>query len=400
MQHGEGRLIPGLHLLVLWLAGISLRATVLAVPPLIPAIHRTLRLDETAVGVLSALPVLLLAVAAIPGSLLIARLGARRSLVAGLVTIAAAGALRGAGTSTGVLFLMTFVMGVGIAVSQPAMPSLVREWFAHWSGPATAIYSNGYLIGELAPAALTAPLLLGLLGGRWQLALAAWSVIVLLTAAAVVVATRHTARDLTAGAVRWWPDWRNPLTWRLGLVLGCASVSYWVSNAFVPDYLRVTHYGSLITPALTVLNVSQLPASLLVVLFPRQMVARRWPLVLAGLITALVIGGFAGGGYWVVALVGVVGFASAVVFVLCLSLPPIIADQHSVHHVSAAMFTISYTCPFLASLVGGRLWDLTGAPLIAFAPLAVAGLAMSVLALGLNLPHRTPAVAEVLHPTR
>jgi CP family cyanate transporter-like MFS transporter len=176
-------------------------------------------------------------------------------------------------------------------------------------------------------------------------------------------------------------------------------VSYWVSNAFVPDYLRATHHGSLITLALTVLNVSQLPASLLVVLFPDQMVARRWPLVLAGLIITLVVGGLAGGGYWVVTLVGVVGFASAVVFVLCLSLPPIIAGPHEVHHVSAAMFTISYVCPFVASLIGGGLWDITGTPLIAFAPLAVAGIAMALLALGLNLPHRMPAAAEALHPT-
>ncbi|HSR25148.1 MAG TPA: MFS transporter, partial [Candidatus Eisenbacteria bacterium] len=92
---------------LLWLGGFDLRVTLLAVPPLIPAIHRDLGLDEKGVSVLTGLPVLLLAIAAIPGSLLIARLGVRRALVAGLLAVGAAGALRGAGTGLAPLFAMT-----------------------------------------------------------------------------------------------------------------------------------------------------------------------------------------------------------------------------------------------------------------------------------------------------
>jgi MFS family permease len=67
-----------LRLIVLWLAGTNLRLTVLAVPPVLPLIHRQFDLSEQAVGALSGLPVLLLGLAAIPGSLLIARLGRLR----------------------------------------------------------------------------------------------------------------------------------------------------------------------------------------------------------------------------------------------------------------------------------------------------------------------------------
>src|SRR5262249_40415198 len=76
---GDGRAsglprLPSLlpHLALLWLGGFDLRVTLLAVPPLIPAIHRDLGLDEKGVSILTGLPVLLLAIAAIPGSLLIA----------------------------------------------------------------------------------------------------------------------------------------------------------------------------------------------------------------------------------------------------------------------------------------------------------------------------------------
>ncbi|MGA8383299.1 MAG: hypothetical protein WB710_19420, partial [Stellaceae bacterium] len=74
---------------MLWLAGADLRMTVLAVPPVLPLIHRQFALSERAVGALSGLPVLLFGLAAIPGSLLIARLGARGAAIVGLLVVAA-----------------------------------------------------------------------------------------------------------------------------------------------------------------------------------------------------------------------------------------------------------------------------------------------------------------------
>jgi len=55
------------RLLLLWLGGVDLRLTMLAVPPLIPLIHRELHLDEKSVGALVSLPVLLLASPRCPG---------------------------------------------------------------------------------------------------------------------------------------------------------------------------------------------------------------------------------------------------------------------------------------------------------------------------------------------
>ena len=128
---------------MLWLAGADLRLTVLAVPPVLPLIHRQFALSERAVGALSGLPVLLFGLAAIPGSLLIARLGARGAAIVGLLLVAAASAARGIGPSAPLLFAMTFLMAAGVAVVQPALPALVAEWFADRPGFATAVYANG-----------------------------------------------------------------------------------------------------------------------------------------------------------------------------------------------------------------------------------------------------------------
>src|SRR3546814_3665602 len=83
-----------IRLALLWWAGVNLRITLLAVPPAIPLIHEDLALDPVLVGALNALPILLFAALAVGGSRLIARIGARRALVVGLLTVGTASALR------------------------------------------------------------------------------------------------------------------------------------------------------------------------------------------------------------------------------------------------------------------------------------------------------------------
>src|SRR2546423_13182556 len=175
----------------------------LAVPPLVPLIHRELHLDEKAVGALVSGPVLLLAVAAVPGSLLIAKLGVRGAVIVGLGSVAVFGAVRGYGPSAPVLLAATFLMGVGVALSQPAFPSLVREWFPRRIAIATAVYANGILIGETLPTVFTTPVgVLPLAHGDWRWAIASWSALVLLSAIAIgAAAPARTAGS--AGPPRW-----------------------------------------------------------------------------------------------------------------------------------------------------------------------------------------------------
>ena len=62
----EPMISPLRALLLLWIAGVALRLTILAVPPVIPLIHDDLHLSETQVGILSGLPMVLFAGAASP----------------------------------------------------------------------------------------------------------------------------------------------------------------------------------------------------------------------------------------------------------------------------------------------------------------------------------------------
>jgi len=370
-----------LHILLLWLAGNALRLTILAVPPVIPAIHQDLHLTATGVGILGGLPVALFAAAAVPGSLLIARIGPVRALTAGLVVSAIGGALRGAVPAVWWLYAMTIVTGIGIAIMQPALPALVRRWAPQRIAFVTAVYTNGLLVGETLPVLLMIPLVLPLVG-TWQWGLAAWSLPVLLIALLVVVSTRETGAVTPApsGPVRWWPNWRDGLIWRLGLIFGSVNAMYFALNTFLPDYLTTHGRGDLISPTLSALNFGQLPASVILLGVASRLERRAWPYVVFGIASlASVIGIAATASVWTVAWAALFGFSAAGVLVLALAVPPMLCAPADVAPVSAAVLTISYSLAMIVAVVSGAVWDVTGIPAMAFLPMGLCALILFVL---------------------
>jgi CP family cyanate transporter-like MFS transporter len=362
----------------LWLAGAALRLTVLAVPPVLPLIHRQFELSEKAVGALSGLPVALFGLGAIPGSLLIARLGARRACIAALLLIAAAAAARGLGPSVAMLFGMTFLMAAGIAALQPSLPALVGEWFPGAPALATAIYANGLLIGEAAPTALT-----GIGGFGWRASFVIWSLPVAATALLLAFSTSGKARGRIA-AQRWWPDWRARHTWQLGLLQGGTGGLYFASNAFIPDYFHAIGRPALVSPCLAALNVGQLPASLVLLLWASRLIEKKAAYVVPPVCGILGVAGLLAAGPWIAPLAaGTIGFACAFVLILTLALAPHLAAEGDVHRLSAGMFALGYSLSSLVPPLGGLAWDASGVAGAAF--LANAGSAAIVCGAALSL---------------
>jgi CP family cyanate transporter-like MFS transporter len=381
-----------LALFLLWLAGNALRLTILAVPPLIPLIHDQLRMSATQVGILTGLPSMLLAAAAVPGSLLVAKLGVRWALVVGLLATAIGGALRGLFPHVGWLYAMTIATAAGVAIMQVTMPSAVRAWVPDRIAFATAVYTNGLLIGEVIPVALMLPVVLPL-AGNWQWGFVVFSVPVAVIALVIAAfAPKPVVSDGAPVKRRWWPDWRNVLIWRLGFMLGTVNAIYFSTNAFIPDYLREHGMGDWISAALTGLNAGQLPASALLLAFASRLQLKAWPIITVGVISIFAtLGMVFGNGPIVVAAASLEGFASAAILVLLLALPPLLSRPDDVHRVTAAMFTISYSCAVVTPIVSGMLWDRSGIAALAFAPIGIAGLLLVLLAPAINHVPRAEA---------
>jgi CP family cyanate transporter-like MFS transporter len=360
---------------LLWLAGAGLRMSILAVPPVIPPIQIDLGLSGTAIGALSALPVVLFAVAALPGSLLIARFGALQTLVTGLLLAAAGTALRGAMPAAFVLFAGTFVMGAGIALMQPALPSLVRQWLPDRVGFGTAVYTNGLLVGETIPVMLMLPLVVPMFADSWRAGLAIWA---LPTAAVGILVAIAAPRQAAAGAAperpRWWPEW-NSLTWRLGLILSSVNSIYFGTNAFLPAYLAGVGRPDLISVSLTALNFAQLPASFLMLAIAGSLERRAWPFFASAAAMLLALAGIVlTASAWTVFYAGLLGVAGAFALALGLTLPALLCAPADVARTSAAMFTTSYGIAVLVSVASGAAWDATADPRAAFFPLALIAL--------------------------
>ena len=376
---------PWLALLLLWLAGNGLRLTILAVPPVIATIRDDLRLSATEVGLLSSIPPAMFAIAALAGSLLVARLGVRVAMVGGLALVAAGSALRGASPNYVALLLTTIVMSAGVALMQPIMPTAVRQWVPGRIALGTAVYTNGLLVGEILAVLLTIPVVLPLVDGSWRLSLVAWSIPMAMIAVIVQAFAPRPAAPHAAGSApmprKWLPDWHVGLVWRLGALFCCVNSIYFSANAFMPIYLASKGRPDLIGDALLALNLGQLPASLLLLGVAGRLERRAWPYVLSGVVSLASIAGIVlmvGPG--TVAWSALLGFSDAAALILGLTLPPLLCRPEDVARTSAGTFMLSYGGAVVLALLSGVAWDVTQLPALAFVPLAVCALAMAVIA--------------------
>jgi CP family cyanate transporter-like MFS transporter len=365
---------------LLWLAGNGLRITILAVPPVIPLIRDEFSLNATQVAILSGIPLALLGLAALVGSLLVARLGLIGALVGGLLLVAGGSALRGLAGSYAMLVLTTILMCAGVAIMQPIMPGAVRQWMPRRIGLGTAIYTNGLLAGEVFAVLLTIPLVLPAVDGSWRASFVVWAIPVAVVAIVVWMYAPRPATATVGPAIvphKWLPDWHLGLVWRLGALFLCINAIYFGANTFIPIYFKSAGRADLITGTLVGLNFGQIPASLVILAFARHLEGRAWPFILSGVLSftglaGLVLNVGAMSKWWA----AVIGFSDAGALILGLALPALLCKPEDVARTAAGTFTLSYGGAMIVAVVCGAAWDLSGRPELAFVPLAVCALSL------------------------
>jgi MFS transporter, CP family, cyanate transporter len=367
----------------LWLAGVAMRMTILAMPPVIPLVHSELQMTETQVGLLIGLPLLLFALAAIPGSLLIARIGPSRAVMAGMVIAALAGAARAAAIDVWTLYAAALATGFGVAIMQPSMPVLVREWTPRRIALATVAYTSGMMMGATFPPLFTLSAILPLVGGSWRLNLLVWALPALLIAPLFFLLSPKSAGRAAAKATGtlWRPDFRNPLVWLLGLTFGCNNSPYFAISAFLGDYLAAKGKAGLLGAALVWLNGSQIVALVFLLAMAGRLQRRAWPFLIFGpvLLAALLLIILVPTGFAIMVAAVLIGFGTAMTFTPIMTLVPILAKPADVARTAAGMLTIAYGCAIVIPTICGALWDATGKPWTAFVPLCLCAAALTVL---------------------
>jgi CP family cyanate transporter-like MFS transporter len=376
-----GRIIKTMS--ALWLCGVAMRMTILAMPPVIPLVHSELHMTETQVGLLVGLPLLLFALAAVPGSLLTARIGPIRAVVAGMLIAALAGAARGAAIDVWTLYAAALVTGFGVAIMQPSLPVLVREWTPSRIALGTLAYTGGMMMGATFPPLLTLSYILPHVGYSWRLNLIVWAVPALLIAPLFLVLRPRSSASNTVktAATLWRPDFSDPVVWLLGLAFGCNNSPYFTVSAFLGDYLASRGSADLLGPTLSWLNGSQILALVLLFALTGRLQRRAWPFLIFGpaLLVAMLAIILAPTAPGLIGAAVLIGFATAMTFTPIMTLVPILAKPADVARTAAGMLTIAYGCAIVIPTICGALWDATGQPWTAFVPLCLCAVALTVL---------------------
>src|ERR1700733_133217 len=382
---------------LLWLAGGAMRMTILAMPPVIPLVHDQLHMSETQVGLLVGLPLLIFALAAVPGSLLISHIGSKFAVLLGMVIAALAGAARGLAHDVATLYLAAITTGFGVAIMQPGLPTLVREWLPERIAVGSIAYTSGMLMGAMFATVLTIPFVLPLSGGSWRLDLLLWAVPAILIAPVFFLLSpkegKHTAANSAIGGL-WWPEWKNPLVWLLGITLGSNNSAYFSTNAFLGEFLASEGKAHLLGAALGWLNGAQIVTPFLLLAMAERMQRRAWPFLIFG---PLLLASFLGlmilpSNTAIIFSAAMVGFTTAITLIAALALPPLLSKPADLPRTAAGMFTVSYSCAIVIPTISGALWDATGKAWTAFVPLC--GCAVVLTVLGVMVTRRRPA-AEI-----
>ena len=157
----------------------------------------------------------------------------------------AASVARGLVPSTAMLFAVSIVMGLGVAVFQTALPAATRCWTPSHVALGSAVYLNGMMLGELSGAGLTLPLVLPLAGDDWRYALFIWAIPILLIAVLVtlvrlpvVPSTGINADSACLPPSRALPRWSDGRVWQYGILLASTVVAFFVINAYSGTFQR------------------------------------------------------------------------------------------------------------------------------------------------------------------
>src|SRR5258708_4668120 len=99
-----------------------------------------------------------------------------------------------------------------------------------------------------------------------------------------LLSPKTDSRDVANTAIggQWWPDWKNPVVWLLGLAFGSNNSAYFSTNAFLGDFLTSNGKPELLGLALAWLNGAQIITPIILLTMADRMQRQAWPFLIFG----------------------------------------------------------------------------------------------------------------------
>jgi MFS transporter, CP family, cyanate transporter len=360
---------------------LNLRTAVASVPPLLDELRVDVPLSATAAGALTTTPVVCMALGAVVAPRTARRIGTERAVVALCLTTAAGMLLRWI-PGVVALFAGTIVAGLGIALGNVLVPSLIKRDFPGQVGLMTGGYTMAISASGAIAAALTVPLE-DAIGHGWRPALAIWAIPALVAAAVWI--PWFAGGGKPTGDIRLPSLWRNRLAWQVTAFMGLQSLLFYSCLSWLPALLRSEGIDRGAAGALlSVMLLTAIPTCLLVPVWASRARDQRAAIAVSLAVYGAGLAGLlaapdAAPAVWATLL----GFAQGSLLALAFLLFGLRApDQEHAAQLSAMAQTVGYAVAAAGPLLIGVLREASGgwsAPLIlllaVLVPLLAAGLA-------------------------
>ncbi|MDP8905744.1 MAG: MFS transporter [Chloroflexota bacterium] len=217
----------------LFVVALGLRPQIVGIGPLLPQIQLDLAISHAVAGLLAAIPVLCMGAFAPIGPWFGRLLGTERAIAAGVAAICVFGILRALAPDAASVLLLTFGVGVGIALVGPLLPLFVRHRAPSRAASATGVYAGGIVLGATVAAALAVPLSGPELDWRRPLLIMSLATVASLVAWLLLERPPRPATQASDERPPRLP-WTSPLAWGLAIIFAAQSTLFYAANAWLP----------------------------------------------------------------------------------------------------------------------------------------------------------------------
>lgn len=221
------------------LVAFNLRTPITSVGPLAGLIRTDLGISNTGIGFIMTLSLLVFAlfspIAAKIGNLI----GNERAVFVGLLILLLGEGVRSTGQSADFLYWGTILIGIGIAIGNVLIPSIIKCRFPAKIGLLTSIYTTSMTVFAALGAGISIPLAENF-QSSWRASLLCWGglLFVALVAWLPQISLSSTAGQVQIAAESRKTVWKSPLAWAVSLFMGLQCLFLYSIIAWLPEILR------------------------------------------------------------------------------------------------------------------------------------------------------------------
>ncbi|MFC0471507.1 CynX/NimT family MFS transporter [Halalkalibacter kiskunsagensis] len=350
----------------------NLRPAITAVGPLVGSIRVDVGISNGLAGLLTTIPLIAFALLSFFAPKLGYRFGNELMVFFGLLTLLVGIIIRSMGLSMTV-FTGTALVGIGIAISNVLLPSIVKSKFPSQIGLMTGLYTTSMCVFAAIGSGLSVPLAHGLHLG-WQKSLAVWA---FLTVVAVLMwipqlknASPITSSYMRNIKIKSTTIWRSKLAWQVTIFMGLQSFLFYSLIAWLPEIL--SNSGLSMSEAgwmVSIMQLAGLPMALLTPIYADRFSNQKGIVWLIGV-------------FYLIGIIGIT-ITDSVLVLTCsvvliglgqgasISLALTLIGLRSAHSKQAAELSgmsqsIGYSLAAIGPLTIGMLLDVTKTPSVTF----------------------------------